>query len=254
MKIKVIGCSGSEFPGHNTPAFLLDNEILLDAGSVTSVLNEKEQLMIKNIFITHAHLDHIRSIPFFADNIVVRGKKHKVTIYSIPPVIKIIKSHLFNSKIWPDFTLIPNADQAILNFEEIKTGISLKINSYLITPYKVKHTVPAVGYLIEDERKCLFYTGDTGPTSNTWHKLGTKKINCLIIDVSFPNSMKAMAIATGHLTPDLLNKELSKIQKRPDMVCITHIKPQYYTTIKNELKKLRIKNIKIFHDGETIIC
>jgi cAMP phosphodiesterase len=254
MKIKVIGCSGSEFPGHNTPAFLLDKEILLDAGSFTSVLNEREQMRIRNIFITHAHLDHIRSIPFFADNIIVGKKKHNITIYSIPPVIKIIKRHLFNSAVWPDFTLIPNPDHATLNFRDMKTGFSSEINSYTITPYRVKHTVPAVGYLVEDRKgRLLFYSGDTGPMSETWRKIGTKKIHCLIIDVSFPDSMHTMALTTGHLTPRLLKREIAKLRNKPEMICITHIKPHYYRTIKRELEHLQIENLKIFHDGDTIV-
>lgn len=104
MKIKVIGCSGAEFPGHNAPGFLLDEEIVFDAGSITGVLDEKAQLKIKSIFITHAHLDHIRSIPFLADNIIIGEKAHQVNILSISPVINTIKRHLFNSSMWPDFT------------------------------------------------------------------------------------------------------------------------------------------------------
>lgn len=200
MKIKVIGCSGAELPGHNAPAFLLNNEILFDAGSLTGVLDEKAQLKIKNIFITHAHLDHIRSIPFLADNIVVGKNRSRVTIFSISPVIRTIKAHLFNSAVWPDFTIIPNPHDAILNLVELKTGQSIRINGYTIVPYKVNHTVPAVGYLVEDGTgKRIFYTGDTGPSPNTWKKLINKKIHCLIIDVSFPSGMRELAIRTGHL-------------------------------------------------------
>ncbi len=253
MKIKVIGCSGAEFPGHNAPAFLLDNEILFDAGSLTSVLDEKAQLRIKDIFVTHAHLDHIRSIPFLADNIVVGKKNSKITIFSISSVIKTIKRHLFNSSVWPDFTLIPNPENAILNLVELKAGTSIKINGYTITPHKVNHPVPAVGYLVEDKMgKRFFYTGDTGPSSNTWKKIGSAKIHCLIIDVSFPNNMRDLAISTGHLTPDLLKEELLKIQPGPEHIYITHPKPHYLKNIQAQLNKLRMKNLTILKDGDII--
>jgi len=52
MEIKVLGCSGAEFPGHYPTAFLVDGRILLDAGTLNSALNAKEQLKVKNIFIT----------------------------------------------------------------------------------------------------------------------------------------------------------------------------------------------------------
>jgi cAMP phosphodiesterase len=254
MKIKVLGCAGAEFPGHNTPGFLLDNEIVFDAGSLTGVLDEKAQSKIKHIFITHAHLDHIRSIPFLGDNIVVGKKTHRINILSIPPVLNTIKKHLFNSNIWPDFTIIPDRDKAILNLIELKVGRSTNVNNYTITPYKVNHTVPAVGYLVEDEKgRRFFYTGDTGPSTETWKKIGNKKIHCLIIDVSFPNGMGFMAISTGHLTPYLLKEEIPKIRQRPDRIYITHPKPQYARTIQVELDRLGMKNVKMLKDGETIL-
>jgi len=253
MNIRVIGCSGAELPGHNAPAFLLDNEILFDAGSLTGVLDEKAQLRIKNIFITHAHLDHIRSIPFLADNIVVGKNDSKVTIFSISPVIKTIKKHLFNSAVWPDFTIIPNPHDAILNLVELKTGQSIRINGYTVIPYKVNHTVPAVGYMVEGwNGRRIFYTGDTGQSPNTWKKIANKKIHCLIIDVSFPSGMRELALRTGHLTPDLLKAELERIQPYPERVFITHPKPQYFKTIKREIDGLKLRNIRILKEGDMI--
>jgi len=253
MKIEVIGCSGAELPGHNAPAFLLDSEILFDAGSLTSVLDEKAQLRIKSIFITHAHLDHIRSIPFLADNIVVGKNYSKVTIFSISPVIRTIRTHLFNSAVWPDFTIIPNPHDAILNLVELKIGQSIKINGYTVVPYKVNHTVPAVGYLVEDGKgRRIFYTGDTGPSPDTWKKLKNKRIHCLIIDVSFPSGMRELALRTGHLTPDLLKEELARIKPLPGHIFITHPKPQYFKKIEREVDGLKLRNVRILRDGEKI--
>jgi ribonuclease BN (tRNA processing enzyme) len=253
MKIDVLGCSGAKFPGHNTPTFMLGKEILFDAGTIAEVLNEKQQLKIKYIFITHAHLDHIRSIPFLADNIIVGQNEHRVTIFSIASIINTIKKHLFNSSVWPDFSLIPDPENAVLNFMPLKVGRPLTLNGYSITPYKVPHTVPAVGYLIQDRKsRRVFYTGDMGPSGDTWKKLGDVRIDCLIIDVSFPNSLEGMAVKTGHLTPGLLQHEILKMSNPPGSVCIAHIKPQYSKKIKEELRKLKIRNLSVLKDGDTI--
>lgn len=253
MKIKVLGCSGAGFPGHNVPGFLMDDEILFDAGSLTTVLDEKAQLKIKNIFITHAHLDHIAGIPFLADNIIVGNMNHRVNIFSISPVLKTIKKHIFNSSVWPDFTIIPHPDNAILNLIELKDSKSIKTNDYTITPYKVNHTVPAVGYLVEDKKKRrFFYTGDTGPSDETWKEIGKKEIHCLIIDVSFPNSMQDMAIKTGHLTPSLLKEELHKIHHLPEHIYTFHLKPQYLKEVITDIKGLKMKNLEVLKCGDTI--
>ena len=207
MRIKVLGCSGAEYPGHNSPAFLLDDGILFDAGTLASVLGERQQMKIRTIFVTHAHLDHIRGIPFLADNIVMARKRRRVTVCSISSVVTTIRKHLFNSAVWPDFTVIPHPDDAILKLAKVKEGRAVREGEYRVTPYRVSHTVPSVGYLVEDGKgRRLFYTGTRGRRTATWEKIGKRKIHCLIIDVSFPNSMEELAIRTGHLTPRLLQR------------------------------------------------
>jgi ribonuclease BN (tRNA processing enzyme) len=253
MKIKVLGASGAESPGHNPPSLLLNDRILFDAGSLTHVLDLKDQLKIGDIFITHAHLDHITGIPFLAENIVFTKRKSPVRIFSIPPVVRAIKRHILNGSIWPDFSAIPNARHPILRLIELKTSHPIKIVDCSITPVEVNHSVPAVGYLVEDGRKRrFFYTGDTGPSKDLWGRLGERQLHCLIIEVSFPNRMERIAIQTGHLTPRLLKSELSKINWIPERILITHLKSKHARAIETELQKLRIKNVKLLRDEEII--
>jgi len=254
MKIRVLGCSGAEFPNHHFSSFLIDGEILLDAGSVTDVLSERDQLNIKSIFVTHAHLDHIKGIPFLADNILIGNRQRRVDIFSIPSVIKTIKENLLNEVVWPDFTKIPRgvSSSRILKLHKLKRGEPVRIDGYCITPFRVNHAVPAVGYLIETPKKRrLFYSGDTGPTDKTWKQIAVK-IDYLILDVTFPNEVEKEAIRTGHLTPGLLRMELSKIKNMPERIYVTHTKPQYLKTIISELKELRINHLRLLKDGESI--
>jgi len=253
VKIKVLGCSGAEYPGRHSPAFLIDGEILLDAGTITSVLREKQQMRIRKIFITHAHLDHIRGIPSLADNFVTARERRRVMVYSIPSVVGTIRKNLFNGAVWPDFTLIPHPDDAILRLVKVREGRPVRNGKFTVTPYRVNHTVPSVGFLVEDGRgRTLFYTGDTGPTDGTWEKIGKRKLNGLIIDVSFPDAMEELAIRTGHLTPRLLRIELSKMSLPPDRVLITHTKPRYRKAIEREIRKMKIDGMRLLRDGETI--
>src|SRR4030067_3390497 len=191
MKIKVLGCSGAELPGHRPPSFLLDGKILFDTGSLTDTLDIKGQLRIKHIFISHPHLDHILGIPFLADNLIFRKKGHRVNVLSIPPVIKTIRRSLLDGSIWPDFTVIPNTHEGILNLIELKSGHFIKIDDYTITAYPVHHSVPATGYLVEDGKKRrFFYTGDTGPTDSTWVNMEGVQLHRLLIEASFPSRME----------------------------------------------------------------
>lgn len=253
MRLKVLGCSGAEFPGHNPPSFLLDESLVFDAGSLTSVLSERAQLKVKHIFITHAHLDHVRDITFLADNIIVSGRQQQVSIISIPSVLETIRQNVLNDKLWPDFTIIPNYESAVLGYRAAQEGKVVRMNGYRITPVPVMHSVPAVGYLVEDnDGKSFFYTGDTGPTSDTWKYIGKRQLDALIIETSFPNKLTDLAVKTGHLTPNLLREELLCLKELPKRIFITHPKPQYQKIIEAELKKLGFRNLSMLRDGQSI--
>lgn len=249
MKLKVLGSSGAEVVGHNLPAFLLDGCLLLDAGTIGLGLSENEQWKIRDILITHAHLDHVRGIPFLADNLLMRNKRHTVTIISTALVLSALQKNLLNNVIWPDFTRIPDTKNPMIRFRPIVPGHPLTIQGYTIVAHKVAHSVPAVGYIIEDARgKRLLYTGDTGPTDALWK--AAKRIDCAIIEISLPNTMEDLAIMTGHLTPRLLKREIDKMQRLPEKILITHPKPQYLKRIKREIETLHVNNIKMLEEGK----
>jgi ribonuclease BN (tRNA processing enzyme) len=247
MKLRVLGSAGAEFPDFRPPAFLIDDNLLLDAGTIGSVLTDDEQWNIKHILITHSHLDHIRGIPALADNIIIKNLSHAVSIYSIPAVISAMEDHLFNNIIWPDFTRIPSEENPVLIFNRIETGKELLVNGYNVKAVEVDHTVQAVGYIVSSGGVTLAYTGDTGPTDEFWRHVSG--LDALIVEVSFPDSMVDLALLTKHLTCSLLKTELAKIDKLPGRILITHPKPQYYETIRREIDSLNIPGIQLLHDG-----
>jgi ribonuclease BN (tRNA processing enzyme) len=250
MILRVLGSSGAEFPGCHPPAFLVDGSLLLDAGTIGAVLGEKEQRRIRNILLTHAHLDHIRGIPFLADNIMLRDGSHNVTVTGISPVLAALKRNLLNGVVWPDFTSIPGDGNPVIRLRGIAPGRAFDVDGYRVTAHRVNHSVPATGFVIEDRRgKRLLYTGDTGPTDRIWRETA-KPVHCAIVEVSMPDRMKEMAVLTGHLTAGLLREEIKKMKNMPGMMLITHPKPQYLKAITGELRKLRISNLRMLREGE----
>lgn len=248
MNIEVIGCSSAELPNFNLTAFLIDKVILLDAGTVGTALDEVAQWRIRYILLTHAHLDHTVGIPFLLDNIVIRNKRHHIKVIGIRKVLKDFKDHLLNNRVWPDFTKIPNPYDPVLSLKDIRYGEPFKIDSYIITPLKVNHSVPSVGYIIEKGGKRLLYTGDMGPTDEIWKEANKGPLDAIIIEVSLPNRMKKVAIKTGHLTPQLFAEELKKIYPLPKRIFITHPKPQFYRMIKDEINRLKINGLELLSD------
>lgn len=62
VRIRVLGASGSEVAGHHCPAFAVDGQLLLDAGTIGVSLTIDEEQEIRYILLTHAHLDHVSGV------------------------------------------------------------------------------------------------------------------------------------------------------------------------------------------------
>ena len=247
MKLQILGSAGAEFPDFRPPAFLIDGQLLLDAGTIGSVLSEEEQWKINHIFITHSHLDHIRSIPALADNIIMKNLKHSVTVHSTTDVISALRDHIFNGVIWPDFTKLPSSENPVITYATLEPYTGCVVKGYSIETIPVNHTVPAVGFKVTSGGKTLVYTGDTGPTEDIWKYCSGA--DALIVEVSFPNNMESLAQITKHLTSSMLIDELAKIEVLPRHILVTHPKPQYYEIIRSEIECLGIDGIELLHDG-----
>src|SRR5438045_1003394 len=114
MKLRILGCSGGIGGRHlRTTSMLLDNDVLIDAGTGVSDLSLTELSMIDHVFVTHSHLDHVTSIPFMVDT--VGGMRDRpLTVHALPETVEVLRNHLFNWSIWPDFTQIPSIENPLL--------------------------------------------------------------------------------------------------------------------------------------------
>ncbi|MDH4101135.1 MAG: 3',5'-cyclic-nucleotide phosphodiesterase [Nitrospirota bacterium] len=251
MQLRVLGCYGGETPDHRTSSFLVDDSLLLDAGSACSGLPLEDQLKIKHILLTHTHMDHIRSIPFLLDNVL--GKvSHKITIWGIPEVLELLHDNLFNNMIWPDFTKIPTPEKALLVLNPLTPGQETDVDGYKVTAIPVNHTVPTAGFIVDNGEMSLLYSGDTAETDEIW-KAGNERANLKVVlaETSFPAEMAKFGDLTKHLTSENLPGELKKLNRPEVPVYIYHTKPAHNATIKSELAAIEGYDIRIMADGES---
>ena len=225
MRLRVLGCSGGIGGRHlRTTSFLVDSDILIDAGTGVGDLSLAELSLIDHIFVTHSHLDHVASIPFLVDT--VGGMRSKpITVYVTRATTEILRNHLFNWAIWPDFTEIPTAEAPFLRYQEIELGQTLSLSGREITPITARHTVPAVGYHLDSGRASLVFTGDTGPNDALWRTVNRiRNLKYLIIETAFSNKERQLAEVSRHLCPQTLAEELEKLERDAE-VYVTHLKP-----------------------------
>ena len=238
MRMKVGGCYGSETGGYHSVGFLLNENLLLEGGTVTSVFSLEEQKSIRNILISHIHLDHTKELFFLLDNLAPM-ECCTVTVNAVPEVIKGIRENLFNEMLWPDFSRLPDVDAPVLRFNVLEEGCFTEVEGVQVKPVTVNHPVPATGFVLKEPGTTIVYTGDTGPTEAIWEAAREEEeLGALLVETSFPNSMNDLALKSGHLTPDLLVKELDLLD-RPDVpVFLFHMKPHYLGEIAEDLKKI----------------
>jgi ribonuclease BN (tRNA processing enzyme) len=214
MKLRVLGCSGGIGGRHlRTTSFLLDSDILIDAGTGVGDLTLVELSQIDHIFITHSHLDHVTSIPFLVDTVGgMRGKP--ILVHASRATIEIMKNHLFNWAIWPDFSEIPSPEAPFLKYEELEVGGSCKLGERTITAIPARHTVPAVGYQLDSGAASLVFTGDTGPNDAQWKVVNRiANLKYLIIETAFSNKEQKLAEVSRHLCPNTLAEVLKKLER-----------------------------------------
>ena len=238
MRLRVLGCSGGIGGQHNrTTSFLVDHDILIDAGTGVGDLSLAELTLVDHIFVTHSHLDHVNSIAFFVDSVGAL-RPNPVTVYALGPTIAILKKNLFNWDIWPDFTQIPTPEQPWLRYQEIEVGEVIDLGGRKVTVLPASHTVPAVGYHLDSGRESLVFTGDTGPNDALWSVVNEiANLKYLIIETAFSDKDRRLAELSKHLCPEMLGAELAKLERAAE-VYITHLKPSEIELTMQEIEEL----------------
>lgn len=251
MKIQILGGHGGQALGYSTTSFLIDGVLLLDAGAVASTLSVEEQTKIDNILISHCHLDHTKDLAFLCDNCF--GLKDKpFQVYTHQTVKDIIKQHLLNDVVWPDFTKLPTASKPTMIINAVNDEVPFKVGDYTITGIKVKHPLDAMGFIIESEGSSVIFTVDTASTERIWEVAKTvKNLKAIFTEVSFPNHMQKVADLSDHHTPQTILNEISKMPGDVPII-LTHLKPGYRDQIMAELRATDMKRIHVLErDGTT---
>ncbi|MDE2146931.1 MAG: 3',5'-cyclic-nucleotide phosphodiesterase [Burkholderiales bacterium] len=230
MQIRVLGCSGSIAAGSRTTSFLLDHDVLIDAGTGVGELTLDEMAGIDHILVTHSHLDHVLAIGLLADSVTRRrsaAQRPPVVVHALPATLAALRQHVFNGVIWPDFTRLPDAEHPVLRLQPLEVGQRLAFGTRRIEVLPARHTVPAVGYAVLGSapgRGAWVYTGDTGPNPALWARLRELPPATLVIETAFRDDEHALATISQHLCPAQLERELAQLAS-PTQVYITHIKP-----------------------------
>ena len=236
MELKVLGCSGGVGSELRTTTLLIDDDVLIDAGTGLGDLNLQAMSRIRHIFLTHSHLDHITSVPFLVDTMFDQIKE-PIIIHGLAATINALKTHIFNNVIWPDFARLPDDEHPVMQYQIMEVGETVEINNRKIEMIEVNHIVSGVGYRVESKTGSFAFSGDTMTNDTFWAALNKhKKLDLLIVESAFANKDITLCHLSGHYCAELLGPDLAKLNHQPD-VYISHNKPGAEKQIFTECEK-----------------
>ena len=253
MRIRILGCSGGIGAGSRTSAMLVDDDVLIDAGTGIGDLSLAELAPIRHVFLTHAHLDHIAGLPMLADSVFDENFTVPLTVYAREETLRAVQDHLFNDVIWPDFAKLPTPEQPMLRYHVCSPGDTISIDHRDFYAVDVMHSVPSLGFTVQNSSGAFAVSGDTKTNETLWPVLNAcADLKVLVIEVSFPDEMEDLAAEAGHYCPRTLTRDLERLRHDPE-IWLTGMKPGEETRILNQvIKAAPDKNIQMLSRGTVL--
>lgn len=253
MKLKLLPSSFDQ-EGHansdqRLTSYLIDRCVAIDAGSLAISATEEVRELVRDIIITHPHIDHIASLPLFIDELFSRLEQ-PIRVHATTEVIALLERDIFNWTIYPRFSELRNDSCAVMEYVPFRVGEEFTVAHLRVTAVPVNHLVPTVGLLVSDGRRTLAFGSDTAETDHFWSLInGAPAVDALLMEASFPNELQELAQTSHHLTPMTLSQELQKLRHQETDVLAVHIKPAYRSTVVRQLAELKIPRLRIMDPG-----
>lgn len=229
--------------------FLIDERVAVDAGSIAIALTDAQRNTVRDIIVTHPHMDHIASLPIFVDDLFAQLEE-PVRIYATDEVIALLERDVFNNNVYPRFSDLENSKGRVMDYVPIRVGEEFRVAHLRATAVRVNHIVPTIGLLVSDAKSTVAFSSDTAETDAFWTLINERpRLDALMIEASFPNSMHELAEASKHLTPASLNRELQKLNHNGMDILAVHLKAAYRETLIKELAALKIPKLRAMEPG-----
>jgi len=253
VKIKLLPSTideaGRLSPEQRLSCFVVDGRVCIDAGSIAIGLRDDERERVRDVIVTHPHMDHVATLPIFVDDLF-GFLEEPVRIHATEEVCGLLARDVFNGTVYPPFQNFDNGRTRVMQFVPFREGEEFAVAHLRVKAVAVTHIVPTVGLVINDGERTVGFSSDTSATDEFWHVVNREpRLDALLIEASFPNSLKKLADVSGHLTPEGLGSELGKLTHADVEVLAMHLKPSFRLQLIEELKALGVPRLSAMEPG-----
>lgn len=222
---------------------MVDGAVAIDAGSLALGATSAERAAIRDVIVTHAHIDHIATLPLFVDDLFSTLEK-PVVVHALPEVIAVLQGDVFNDRVYPRFHQLTNSHGPVLRFEPLPPQHPTRIAHLTVTAVAVNHSVPTCGLLVDDGTSAFAYSSDTTATDAFWALAkGCPRLKAVLLESAFPDSMAELARKAGHLTPATFRSEVQKLGQRAAIWAV-NVKPLFREAVAKELDALGVPRLE----------
>jgi ribonuclease BN (tRNA processing enzyme) len=253
VKIKLlpstIDADGHASPEQRLSCFIVDGRVAIDAGSIALGLSREERETVRDVIITHPHMDHIATLPIFVDDLF-GFLEEPVRIHATAEVCEIVARDVFNGTVYPPFQNFDNGRTPVMQFVPFRAGEEFHVAHLRVKAVPVRHIVPTVGMILSDGERTIAFSSDTASTDEFWQLVNDEpRIDALLIEASFPNFLSKLADTSGHLTPEALGQELRKLAHSDLDILAMHLKPSFRQQLIDELAALNVPRLSAMEPG-----
>ncbi len=228
---------------------VIDDRVAVDAGCLAMSCSDQQRAGVRDILLTHTHLDHIAGLPLFIDDLFA-SLTEPLRIHATAGMIETLERDIFNWSIYPRFSELSNDNGAVVEYREFTPGKAFGVAHLSVQAVPVNHQVAANGYLISDGNSTIAVTGDTAETDEFWSSSNqAEDLKALFVECAFPDELEGLAFVSHHLTPKRLQNELAKLKTREIPIYVINIKPMYRDNVVSQLQDLAIPNVSILDIG-----
>lgn len=235
--------------GQHLTCFILDDRVALDAGSLAFSINAIQREQIRDVVLTHAHLDHVAGLPMFVDDLFA-DLSEPIRVHATAEVIEVLERDIFNWSVYPRFSELGNEHGRVIEYRTFANGVDFDAGHLRFSPVAVNHLVPASGFIVDDGKSAVAVTGDTSTMVNFWSDAAARvNLKAIMIECAFPDELSGIAERSHHMTPSLVEREVAKLGFSECPIYVVNIKPMYRNQVMAQLSRLNNDRLNILDVG-----